>query len=108
MEQKNWNLLDEALGLNNNNAKPWPLCGRFVLVEDCVDTSAAFVLHQILKRSFSSHPSSAVVFLAFSHPFSHYDRVLRKLVTFLLSLYKHFIRSMYVCIGSVIYVLIFF
>ncbi|TKY66254.1 Elongator complex protein 6 [Spatholobus suberectus] len=79
MEQKNWNLLDEALGLHNNHAKPWPLCGRFALVEDCVDTSAAFVLHHILKRSFSSHPSSAVVFLAFSHPFSHYDRVLRKL-----------------------------
>ncbi|QCE11184.1 elongator complex protein 6 [Vigna unguiculata] len=80
MEQKNWNLLDEALGLHNNdNAKPWPLCGRFVLVEDCVDTSAAFVLHHILKRSFSSHPSSAVLLLAFSHPFSHYDRVLRKL-----------------------------
>ncbi|KAG2405033.1 Elongator complex protein [Vigna angularis] len=80
MEQKNWNLLDESLGLHiNDDAKPWPLCGRFVLVEDCVDTSAAFVLHHILKRSFSSHPSSAVLFLAFSHPFSHYDRVLRKL-----------------------------
>ncbi|KAL2336949.1 hypothetical protein Fmac_011395 [Flemingia macrophylla] len=74
-----WNLLDEALGLHHTNAKPWPLCGRFVLVEDCVDTSAAFVLHHILKRSFSSSPSSAVLFLAFSHPFSHYDHVLRKL-----------------------------
>ncbi|XP_061344657.1 elongator complex protein 6 isoform X1 [Gastrolobium bilobum] len=81
MEYKDLNLLDEALGIHDNykKEKPWPLCGRFVLVEDCVDTSGAFVLHHILKRSLSSHPSSALVFLAFSHPFSHYDRILRKL-----------------------------
>lgn len=76
MEHKDLNLLDEALGLHNNNN----LYGRFMLVEDCVDTSAAFVLHHILKRSLASHPSSAIVFLALSHPFSHYDRILRKLV----------------------------
>ncbi|XP_027336618.1 elongator complex protein 6 isoform X2 [Abrus precatorius] len=79
MEHRDLSLLDEALGLHNNKAKPWPLSGRFVLVEDCVDTSAAFVLHHILKRSFSSHPSSSVLFLSFSHPFPHYDRILRKL-----------------------------
>ncbi|KAK7293242.1 hypothetical protein RJT34_16105 [Clitoria ternatea] len=81
MEQKDLNLLDAVLGFQSygNKANPWPLCGRFVLVEDCVDTSAAFVLHHILKRCFSSHSSSAVLFLAFSHPFSHYDRILRKL-----------------------------
>nr|AFK33318.1 unknown [Lotus japonicus] len=74
MEQhRDSNLPDEALGLHNNNNS---LCGRFVLVEDCVDTSAAFVLHHIIKRPLSSHP---VVSLAFSHPFSHYDRILRKL-----------------------------
>ncbi|KAK7362976.1 hypothetical protein VNO77_05101 [Canavalia gladiata] len=79
MEQKDLNLLDEALGLHNNNTKPWPLSGRFLFVEDCVDTTASFLLHHILKRSFSSHPSSAVLFLSFSHPFLHYDRILRKL-----------------------------
>ncbi|KAK7256221.1 hypothetical protein RIF29_29659 [Crotalaria pallida] len=73
------NLLDEALGLHNQKDKPLPLCGRFVLVEDCVDTSGAFVLHHIIKRSLTSHPSSSVIFLALSHPFSHYDRILRKL-----------------------------
>ncbi|KAK7256220.1 hypothetical protein RIF29_29658 [Crotalaria pallida] len=73
------NLLDEALGLRNQKDKPWPLCGRFVLVEDCVDTSGAFVLHHIIKRSLTSHPSSSLIFLALSHPFSHYDRILRKL-----------------------------
>lgn len=76
MEQKELNLLNESLGLLHNNNS---LFGQFVLVEDTVDTSAAFVLHHILKRSFSSHPSSAVIFLALSHPFSHYDRILRKI-----------------------------
>ncbi|RDX62521.1 Elongator complex protein 6, partial [Mucuna pruriens] len=65
--------------LHNSNAKSCPLCGRFELLEDRIDTSAAFVLHHILKRSFSSHPFSAILFLAFSHPFSHYNRILRKL-----------------------------
>lgn len=65
------NLLDEALG---------PLSGRVVLLEDCVETSAAFVLHHLLKRSLSVHSSNVVVFVAFSQPFSHYDRILRKLV----------------------------
>lgn len=77
MEEKDLNLLSQALGLHNNNSNN--LYGHFVLVEDCVDTSAAFVLHHILKRSFSSNPSSAVLFLALSNPFSHYDRILRKL-----------------------------
>ncbi|TQE03781.1 hypothetical protein C1H46_010588 [Malus baccata] len=66
-------LLDEALG---------NLSRRVVLLEDCVDTSAAFVLHHILKRSLSQPPhstSNAVVFIAFAHPFSHYDRILRRL-----------------------------
>lgn len=82
MEEKDLNLLNEALGLHNNNN----LYGRFVLVEGCIDTSATFVLHHILKRSFSTHPSSAVLFLALSNPFSHYDRILRKLVILSLSL----------------------
>jgi len=84
MEQKELNLLNESLGLHNNN-----LFGQLVLVEDTVDTSAAFVLHHILKLSFSSHPSSAVIFLALSHPFSHYDRILRKIVISL-SLHLYF------------------
>ncbi|OIW01332.1 hypothetical protein TanjilG_10493 [Lupinus angustifolius] len=79
MEHTNLNLLDEALGLHNTKNNLWPLCGRFVLVEDSVDTTASFVLHHIIKRSLSSHPSSSLIFLSFSHPFSHYDRILRKL-----------------------------
>ncbi|KAI4297508.1 hypothetical protein L6164_037396 [Bauhinia variegata] len=78
MEYDALNLLDEALSLNSQ-AKPSSLCGRFLLVEDCVETSGAFVLHHLLKWSLSSHPSSVVIFLAFSHPFVHYDRILRKL-----------------------------
>lgn len=68
-------LLDEALGSLH-------LSGRVVLLEDCVETSAAFVLHHILKRSLSQppHSSNVVVFVAFAHPFSHYDRILRRLV----------------------------
>ncbi|XP_021831407.1 elongator complex protein 6-like [Prunus avium] len=67
-------LLDEALGSLH-------LSGRVVLLEDCVETSAAFVLHHILKRSLSQppHSSNVVVFVAFAHPFSHYDRILRRL-----------------------------
>ncbi|CAI8612461.1 unnamed protein product [Vicia faba] len=75
MEHKEPNLLNESLGLHSNNN----LYGRFVLVEDTVDTSAAFVLHHILNRTFSSHPSSSVIFLALSNTFSHYDRILRKI-----------------------------
>ncbi|PRQ58913.1 putative elongation complex protein [Rosa chinensis] len=67
-------LLDEALGLQH-------LTGRVLLLEDCVETSAAFVLHHLLKRSLSQplHSSNVVVFVAFAQPFSHYDRILRKL-----------------------------
>ncbi|KAK9913336.1 hypothetical protein M0R45_037154 [Rubus argutus] len=67
-------LLDEALGLQH-------LSGRVVLLEDCVETSAAFVLHHLLKRSLSQplHSSNVVVFIAFAQPLSHYDRILRKL-----------------------------
>ncbi|XP_024927109.3 elongator complex protein 6 [Ziziphus jujuba] len=70
MEIEARNLLDEALGT---------LKGGMVVVQDSVQTSASFVLHHLLKRSLSLHSSDVVVFLAFSHPFSHYDRILRKL-----------------------------
>ncbi|KAI3459014.1 hypothetical protein Pfo_015677 [Paulownia fortunei] len=53
--------------------------GRMILVEDCVETSGAFVVHYLLKRSLSPHSSDVVVFLSFAHPFSHYDRILRKM-----------------------------
>lgn len=80
MNQRASNLLDEALGLVDDGSKAWPLSGRVVLVEDSVETSGAFVLHHLVKRALSPHSSNVVVFLALSQPFSHYDRVLRKLV----------------------------
>lgn len=79
MENRALNLLDEALGLGYQT-DPWPLRGKVVLIEDCVETSGCFVLHQLLKRTLSSQsPNNTVIFLAFSHPLSHYDRILRKL-----------------------------
>ncbi|KAK4480263.1 hypothetical protein RD792_013329 [Penstemon davidsonii] len=66
------NLLDEALGGGGG--------GRVILIEDCVETSGAFVVHHLLKRSLSNpHSSDVVVFLSFANPFSHYDRILRKM-----------------------------
>lgn len=69
------NLLDLALGFD----EPSPLRGKVVLIEDCVETSGSFVLHQMMKRLLSPHSSDSLIFLAFARPFSHYDRVLRKL-----------------------------
>ncbi|KAI3778278.1 hypothetical protein L2E82_07459 [Cichorium intybus] len=77
------NLLDEALGLDDGEANSLqPRVGRSVLVEDCVETSGAFVLHHLIKRFLSPNHSSSdsvVIFVAFSQPFSHYDRILRKM-----------------------------
>ncbi|XP_076960439.1 elongator complex protein 6-like [Bidens hawaiensis] len=66
-------LLDDALSLSDGE-----LTGRVVLVEDCVETSGAFVLHHLIKR-FLSSSDSILLFVAFAQPFSHYDRVLRKM-----------------------------
>lgn len=74
------NLLDLALGFDQQLAEPSPLSGKVVLIEDCVETSGSFVLHQLMKRVLSPHSSDALIFLAFARPFSHYDRILRKLV----------------------------
>ncbi|KAG2330267.1 hypothetical protein Bca52824_001447 [Brassica carinata] len=74
------NLLDLALGFDDEQVSdPSPLSGKVVLIEDCVETSGSFVLHQIMKRVLSPHSSDALIFLAFARPLSHYDRVLRKL-----------------------------
>ncbi|KAG8390654.1 hypothetical protein BUALT_Bualt01G0106100 [Buddleja alternifolia] len=70
------NLLDEALGFLSGGGGGG---GRMILVEDCVETTGAFILHHLLKRSLSPHSSDVVVFLSFAHPFSHYDRILRKM-----------------------------
>ncbi|XP_065871792.1 elongator complex protein 6 [Euphorbia lathyris] len=78
MENRTSNLLDEALGLDQQT-EPWPLSGKVVLIEDCVETSGSFVLHHLIKRILAPNSTSIVIFLAFSHPFSHYDRILRKL-----------------------------
>ncbi|KAK3023922.1 hypothetical protein RJ639_043465 [Escallonia herrerae] len=72
-------LLDEALDFDGLTS-PYPSQpGRVVLVEDCVEASGAFILHHLMKRSLSPHSSDAVVFVAFAHPFSHYERILRKM-----------------------------
>ncbi|KAG8063829.1 hypothetical protein GUJ93_ZPchr0003g17242 [Zizania palustris] len=61
------NLLSEAMGSGP----------RVVVVEDCVEAPAAFVLHLLLKRALAG--GGAVALLALAQPFSHYDRVLRKM-----------------------------
>nr|ACN27541.1 unknown [Zea mays] len=50
---------------------------QVVVVEDCVEAPGAFVLHLLLKRALAGCGSAA--FLALAQPFSHYDRVLRKM-----------------------------
>lgn len=73
MDNSRANLLEEAVGINKG--------GRVVAVEDCVGTSGAFVLYHFLKRSLHPDSSDVVIFIAFSHPFSHYERILRKMVS---------------------------
>lgn len=75
------NLLDVALGFGEHQVSDQsPLSGKVVVIEDCVETSGSFVLHQIMKRLLSPPSSShSLIFLAFARPFSHYDRILRKL-----------------------------
>lgn len=66
-------------------------CGTVVLIEDCVETSGAFILHHLIRRSLSQNcQSDVVVFVSFAHPFSHYDRILRKMVLFFCSIFKIF------------------
>ncbi|KAM0953712.1 putative elongator complex protein [Dioscorea sansibarensis] len=69
------NLLDEALGIGSGRT----IARRVVLVEDCVETSGAFVLHHLMKRVLSPESRGTLLLLALSHPFSHYDRILRKM-----------------------------
>ncbi|KMZ75455.1 Elongator complex protein 6 [Zostera marina] len=64
-------LLDEAIGSVN---------GGFLLIEDCVETNAGFVLHHFIKRALDEeNEDGCLILLAFANPFSHYDRILRKL-----------------------------
>ncbi|XP_021732697.1 elongator complex protein 6-like [Chenopodium quinoa] len=77
--ERSSNLLDEALGIFHNNSSSSSSSlpsGSCVLIEDCIETSGAFVINHILKRSLSA--SASVIFVSLSHPFSHYDRILRK------------------------------
>ncbi|KAF8683759.1 hypothetical protein HU200_044692 [Digitaria exilis] len=60
-------LLSEAMGS----------AARVVVVEDCVEAPGAFVLHLLLKRALAS--GGAAAFLALAQPFTHYDRILRKM-----------------------------
>lgn len=67
--------MDEAVGLGDSGGG-----GAVVLIEDSVETSGAFVLHHLLKRYLSLPQSlSTVILVSFAHPFSHYDRILRKM-----------------------------
>ncbi|KAM0875601.1 hypothetical protein ACQ4PT_036712 [Festuca glaucescens] len=54
---------------------------RVVVVEDCVDAPGAFVLHLLLKRALAGGGGggAGTALLALAQPFSHYDRVLRKM-----------------------------
>ncbi|KAI3929024.1 hypothetical protein MKX01_029553 [Papaver californicum] len=71
--ERSLNLLDETL-VHTPSSK-----GRVILIEDQVETSGAFVLHHLIKRSLSIESSEIVIFVALTKPFSHYDRILRKL-----------------------------
>ncbi|GAB4831622.1 hypothetical protein Ancab_005634 [Ancistrocladus abbreviatus] len=73
------NLLDEALGLDNQSKQSSLGGSKMMLIEDCLETSGAFVVHHIMKHSLCSDSFGIVIFVALSHPFSHYDRILRKL-----------------------------
>ncbi|XP_073298361.1 elongator complex protein 6 isoform X2 [Primulina huaijiensis] len=77
------NLLDEALGFPHDSKGGALFSGgggnRLIIVEDCVDTSGEFVLYHLLKRSLAPQSLDVVIFLSFSRPFSHYDRILRKM-----------------------------
>lgn len=78
-----WNLLDQAIGTLIEDPYASRSGGSLVLIEDCVETSGAFVLHHLIKRSISPLPphSSPVllILVSFAHSFSHYDRILRKM-----------------------------
>ncbi|XP_047325080.1 elongator complex protein 6 [Impatiens glandulifera] len=82
MDNQSRTLLDQAIGLNFDEDQKdvsSPRNGQVILVEDCVETSGAFLIHHLLKRALSPRSSSLVIFLAFAQPFSHYDRILRKM-----------------------------
>lgn len=79
------NLLEEAIDGKGRGG------GRMILVEDSVETTGAFVLHHLLKRALPPNSSDVVVFLSFAYPFSHYDRVLRKMVAFSSSCVSNFV-----------------
>ncbi|RWR95527.1 elongator complex protein 6 [Cinnamomum micranthum f. kanehirae] len=80
MEKMKQSLLDEALGLEEEEEIS---TSRVFLIEDCVETSGDFVLHHLMKRALSSTDRTGgggvLLFVALAHPFSHYDRILRKL-----------------------------
>lgn len=61
-------LLSEAMGSG----------ARVVVVEDRVEAPGAFALHLLLKRALAGGGAAAL--LALAQPFSHYGRVLRKMV----------------------------
>ncbi|KAJ7513478.1 hypothetical protein O6H91_23G001600 [Diphasiastrum complanatum] len=79
-------MLEEAIGWDDRQAG-----GQFILVKDCVATSAGFLLNYFLKKVLTSAEKSStlaprniqqgppkVVFLALSAPFSHYNRICKK------------------------------
>ncbi|XP_015578367.1 elongator complex protein 6 isoform X1 [Ricinus communis] len=79
MEMRRLNLLEEALGLEEEASNTWDLRGKVIVIEDRVETSGSFLLNHLIKRILSPNSFKVIIFLAFSNPFSHYDRILRKL-----------------------------
>lgn len=78
MMDRTSNLLDEAMAMDLEDPS-----GGVVLIEDCVETNGAFILHHLIKRHLSASQASSsglLIFVAFAQPFSHYDRILRKMV----------------------------
>ncbi|CAH9137596.1 unnamed protein product [Cuscuta epithymum] len=78
MNTSSTNLLEEAL-IGEVIVAGSSMRGRVVVIGDCVETNGGFLLHHFIKRSLSPNSSNVVVFLAWAQPFSHYDRILRKM-----------------------------
>ncbi|XP_015578369.1 elongator complex protein 6 isoform X2 [Ricinus communis] len=53
MEMRRLNLLEEALGLEEEASNTWDLRGKVIVIEDRVETSGSFLLNHLIKRILS-------------------------------------------------------